>query len=146
MEDTVSYTADSMFTIMIWGDFLGDPVAKTSSNAGGVGLILAWGTKIPHAIQCEKKKNQTKRKHCWDFSPAELYSSNVVMRMQTPGLNLGWKGSKEGRQGRGREPQTDTGSPKTRLSDEKKKKRNSIPPSFSDEMQQERTAFYGRSG
>ena len=31
-------------------DFPGSPVVKTlPSNAGGTGLILGWGAKIPHA-------------------------------------------------------------------------------------------------
>ena len=31
-------------------DFLGGPVVKTlPSDAGGLGLIPGWGTKIPHA-------------------------------------------------------------------------------------------------
>ena len=33
------------------GDFPGGPVVKNlSSNAGDVGLIPGWGTKIPHAV------------------------------------------------------------------------------------------------
>ena len=32
-------------------DFPGGPVAKNPpSNAGDAGLILGWGTKIPHAM------------------------------------------------------------------------------------------------
>ena len=32
-------------------DFPGGPVVKNlSSNAGDVGLILGWGTKIPNAL------------------------------------------------------------------------------------------------
>ena len=33
-------------------DFLGGPVVKTlPSDAGGLGLIPGWGTKIPHAME-----------------------------------------------------------------------------------------------
>ena len=40
-------------------DFLGGPGAKTQApNAWGVGLILGWGTKIPHATRCSKKKKK----------------------------------------------------------------------------------------
>ena len=43
-------------------DSLGDLVVKNlPCNVGDVGLIPAWGTKIPHAMgqlsQMEKKKN-----------------------------------------------------------------------------------------
>ena len=31
-------------------------------NAGGVGLIPGQGTKIPHAAQCLKNKQQPKKK------------------------------------------------------------------------------------
>ena len=31
------------------GDFPGDPVVNTSSNAGAVCSIPGWGAKIPHA-------------------------------------------------------------------------------------------------
>ena len=35
----------------IFRDFPGGPVVRTShSNAGGVGSILGWGAKIPHAL------------------------------------------------------------------------------------------------
>ena len=27
-----------------------------TSNAGGMGLIPGWGTKIPHAVRCGQKK------------------------------------------------------------------------------------------
>ena len=34
-----------------------------ASNAGGMGSIPGWGTKIPHAMECGKKntKKQTKK-------------------------------------------------------------------------------------
>ena len=45
---------------MFW-DFPGSPVVKTpASNAGGMGLISEWGTKIPHALQCGQKKKKKK--------------------------------------------------------------------------------------
>ena len=38
------------------GDSPGGPVAKTApSNAGGVGSIPGWATKIPQAMWCGKK-------------------------------------------------------------------------------------------
>ena len=38
------------------GDFSGSPVVKISpSNAGSVGSIPGWGTKIPHATRCGQK-------------------------------------------------------------------------------------------
>ena len=38
------------------GDFSGSPVVKISpSNAGSVGSIPGWGTKIPHATGCGLK-------------------------------------------------------------------------------------------
>ena len=38
------------------GDFSGSPVVKISpSNAGSVGSIPGWGTKIPHATGCGQK-------------------------------------------------------------------------------------------
>ena len=37
------------------GDLLGSPMVKLDSNAGSVGSIPAWGTKIPHAL-CPKTK------------------------------------------------------------------------------------------
>ena len=38
------------------GDFSGSPVVKISpSNAGSVGSIHGWGTKIPHATRCGQK-------------------------------------------------------------------------------------------
>ena len=45
-------------------DFSGGPVAKTSpSNARGMGLILGWGTKIPHATQ-PKNQNIKQKQYC----------------------------------------------------------------------------------
>ena len=40
--------------------FPGGPVVKTSSNAGGAGLIPGGGGRIPHASEPKKKK---KSKH-----------------------------------------------------------------------------------
>ena len=41
-------------------EFPGGPVVKTPpSNAGGLGSIPGWGTKIPHAIRCSKTNKQT---------------------------------------------------------------------------------------
>ena len=41
-------------------DFPGGPVVETSpSNAGGVGSIPGWGTKIPHASRPKKPKHKT---------------------------------------------------------------------------------------
>ena len=40
-------------------DLLWCPVARTSpSNAGVVGSVLGWGTKIPHAAWCGQKNKQ----------------------------------------------------------------------------------------
>ena len=33
-----------------------------ASTAGGMGSIPGWGTKIPHAVRCDKKKP---RQYCW---------------------------------------------------------------------------------
>ena len=32
-----------------------------ASTPGGEGSITAWGTKIPHAVQCDQKKQKTKK-------------------------------------------------------------------------------------
>ena len=41
----------------IW-DFLGGPVVKNlSSNAGDVGSIPGWGTKVPNALGCHVKSS-----------------------------------------------------------------------------------------
>ena len=46
---------------MIFQDFPGGPVVKTSlSNGGGVGSILGQGDKIPHALR--PKTQNTKQK------------------------------------------------------------------------------------
>ena len=37
-------------------DFLGGPVVKIMLHAGGAGLILGQGTRIPHATWCDQKK------------------------------------------------------------------------------------------
>ena len=44
-------------------DFPGGLVAKTSSNARGMGLILGWGTKIPRATQ-PKNQNIKQKQYC----------------------------------------------------------------------------------
>ena len=42
-------------------DFPGGPVVKNLlSNAGDMGSILGWGTKIPHAIQCGQNVKKLK--------------------------------------------------------------------------------------
>ena len=47
---------------MDW-DFPGGPVVKTlPSNAGGMGPIPGWGTKIPHAVGCGQKLKKKKKK------------------------------------------------------------------------------------
>ena len=44
-------------------DFPGGPVVKTlPSNAGGVGSIPGWGTKIPHAVGCSQKLKKKKKR------------------------------------------------------------------------------------
>ena len=49
-------------------DFPGGPVVKTSpSNAGVVGLIPGWGTKIPHASG-SKSQNIKQKQNCDKFS------------------------------------------------------------------------------
>ena len=51
-------------------DFPGDTEVKTSpSKAGGVGLILDWGAKIPHASGLKKKKKQNikQKQYCNKF-------------------------------------------------------------------------------
>ena len=46
---------------LIFGEFPGGPVVKTPcSNAGGMGSIPGWGTKIPYAAPYGKKKQQKK--------------------------------------------------------------------------------------
>ena len=41
------------------GDFPGGPVVKTLHFQGrSTGLIPGWGTKIPHAVQLQKKKKK----------------------------------------------------------------------------------------
>ena len=43
-------------------DFPSGPVVKTlPSNAGGVGSIPGWGTKIPHAVGCGQKLKKKKK-------------------------------------------------------------------------------------
>ena len=37
-----------------------------ASNAGGVGLVLGWGTKIPHAVAMHKK-NDVSGNRQWFF-------------------------------------------------------------------------------
>ena len=50
------------------GDFPGRPVVKTSpSNAGGAGLIPAWGVKIPRALW-RKKQHQQQKQYCNKFN------------------------------------------------------------------------------
>ena len=41
--------------------FPGSPVVNTSTT-GGMGSILGWGTRIPHAVQCGKKNKKKKKK------------------------------------------------------------------------------------
>ena len=52
------------------GDFPGAPVVKTPpSNAEDAGSIPGWGTKIPHASQPKKKKQNIKQKqYCNKFN------------------------------------------------------------------------------
>ena len=40
---------------MISWDFPGDPAVLCASNAGGMGSIPGWGTKIPHAVAKKTK-------------------------------------------------------------------------------------------
>ena len=48
---------DSLMIERIMRNFPGGPVAKTPHfNAGSMGLIPGWGTKIPHAPWCSQKK------------------------------------------------------------------------------------------
>ena len=39
-------------------------MVKTSSNAGGAGLIPGGGGKIPHALEPKKKNQNIKQKQC----------------------------------------------------------------------------------
>ena len=49
-------------------DFPGGPVVKTlPSNAGGGGLILGQGTKIPHALQPKKQNLKQQKQYCNKF-------------------------------------------------------------------------------
>ena len=44
-------------------DFPSSPVVKTPPfNAGGSGLNLHWGTKIPHATRCGQKVKKKKER------------------------------------------------------------------------------------
>ena len=46
----------------------------STSNAGGMGLIPGWGTKIPHATRCgqkffkKKKEKEKKKEIIWHLS------------------------------------------------------------------------------
>ena len=63
---------------MLW-DFPSHTVVKTLlPNAGGLGSIPGWETKIPHAMGCgqkvEKKKKKTNKTHsCVSLSPPRLF-------------------------------------------------------------------------
>ena len=46
-------------------------------TAGGMGLIPGWGTKIPHATRCSKKK----KKHQY-LQPTWLFRSHVYTRQK----------------------------------------------------------------
>ena len=49
-------------------DFPGGPVVKTSpSNAGGVGSIPCWGTKMPCDLW-QKKQNIRQKQYCNKFN------------------------------------------------------------------------------
>ena len=43
-----------------------------ASNAGGVGLVLGWGTKIPHAVGMHKKNNVSGNRQCF-FCVSQLF-------------------------------------------------------------------------
>ena len=46
-----------MIRLKFYRDLPGSPVVKTrAATAGGTGSIPGWGTKIPCAVQCSKKK------------------------------------------------------------------------------------------
>ena len=49
-------------------DFLGGPVVKTASPAGGMGLIPVQGTKILHATRYGQKKSGDKKRCPLEFS------------------------------------------------------------------------------
>ena len=46
------------YTIFDAEEFPGNPVVRAlcASTAGGMGSTSGWGTKIPHASRCSKKK------------------------------------------------------------------------------------------
>ena len=55
------------YIMNLW-ELPGDSVVKTSpSNAGGVGLIPAWGVKIPRALW-QKKQHQQQKQYCNKFN------------------------------------------------------------------------------
>ena len=58
-------------------DFLGGPVVKTASTAGGMGLIPVQGTTILHATcYCQKKSGDQKRCPI-EFSPLKISEGEV---------------------------------------------------------------------
>ena len=58
-KDCFEFEFNTCKELQIVGDFPGSPVVRTlPSNAGGVGLILGQGVKIPHA---SGPKNQNRK-------------------------------------------------------------------------------------
>ena len=47
-----------------------------ASNAGGMGSIPGWGTKVPHAVQPAKKLNKTEQ-NIYERKLLELKITNV---------------------------------------------------------------------
>ena len=49
--------------ILSWTSLVapGKWLRRHTSSTGGVGLILGWGTKTPHALWCSQKKKEKKK-------------------------------------------------------------------------------------
>ena len=63
---------------MICGTFLAVQWLRLNTfNAGGMGLILNWGIKIPHAVALKKKKK--KENDLWFPSARKIQPSGEVI-------------------------------------------------------------------
>ena len=67
------------------GDFSSSPVVKTSpSNAGGVGSIPGWGTKIPNAVWMQPSKKKSLLKGLGLLLPSALLLSQQIAETRSP--------------------------------------------------------------